>query len=306
VRAREEGDERAGVDWGIVRDRSTGSFTADAACAARAHGAMQPDPALRNPDALASRLVGMPFRMMLWPLLRRRFVAAFEQRAPGVYFVHQARTKHLDAILLAELDAGASQLVVLGAGFDSRALRFAERLKGARVLEVDHPATSAEKQRRVTRAFGAAAGGVRYVAADFTRDDLGAQLAAGGFARDARTVFLWEGGSMYLTASAVEAILAFVAKAAPGSALAVDYLWRSALERPDEPTKRNLAATAARGEPYLFGLDPDEVAPLFARHALSIVSNVGADVLATRYLTGSDGAVWGRPLPYVGIAHARV
>jgi methyltransferase (TIGR00027 family) len=289
-----------------VRDRSRASFTADAACAARAHGALHPDPALRNPDHLAGRFVGMPFRAMLWPLFRRRFLYEYERRGPGVYFLHQARTKHLDAIFASELDAGASQVVVLGAGFDSRAYRFGDRLKQARVFEVDHPATSAEKRRRVRRLFGEEPRHVTYIAVDFARDALGQRLAATGFAQRARTAFLWEGVSMYLTAPAVDAMLAFVAGAGAGSSIVFDYVWRSIFASTDSRAQKQLALAKSYGEPYQFGVDPDEVAPLVARNGLSLVSNVGGDELAQRYLIGSDGRPWGEHFPLIGIAHARV
>src|SRR5262245_24984621 len=107
-----------------MRQRSRLPFTADASCAARAHGALYHDPGLRNPDSLAGRLVGMPFRAMLRRGARKRFLGWYEGRARGLYFLHQARTRHFDAILLDEIDRGLVQLVILGAGFDSRPYRF--------------------------------------------------------------------------------------------------------------------------------------------------------------------------------------
>jgi methyltransferase (TIGR00027 family) len=289
-----------------VRDRSRASFTADAACAARAHGALHPDPTLRNPDYLAGRFVGMPFRVMLWPLLRRRFMQEFDRRAAGVYVLHQARTKHIDAILASELDAGVAQVVVLGAGFDSRAYRFADRLKQARIFEVDHPATGAEKRRRVRRIFGEEPRHVTYVAVDFARDDLGERLAASGFAKSARTMFLWEGVTAYLTAPAIDAMLTFVAGAGAGSSIVFDYVWRSMFASTDPRAKMQLALAESYGEPYQFGVEPDEVGALVARNGLSLVSNVNADELTQRYLIGSDGRPWGEHFPLISIAHARV
>jgi methyltransferase (TIGR00027 family) len=289
-----------------MRDRSRASFTADAACAARAHGSMHRDERLRNPDCLALALVGMPFRVLLWPVLRSRFVAEFERRAPGMYFYHQARTKHFDAIVLGEIERGISQLVVLGAGFDSRGYRFADRLRGVRVFEVDHPATSSEKQRRVRARLGAdASRQVAYVAVDFSRDDLGARLAAASFTREAPTYFHWEGVAMYLPAAAVDAMLAFVARTGRGSSIALDYLFRGAIEGSDPDAIQHRELAARHGEPFQFGVDPDDVATLFRRNGLSLATNVGADELSARYLVGSDGRRWGKAFSLVGVAHGR-
>jgi hypothetical protein len=139
-----------------MRHRRKSSFTAEAAAAARARGAMEPDPKLRCGDDLA-----------LHPWFRKSFIAQYERRGPGVFFHHVARTKHIDALLSAEIDAGMEQVVLLGAGYDTRAYRFAARLDGKRVFEVDHPATSAMKQRRVARVLGAPPVHVTYVPVNF-------------------------------------------------------------------------------------------------------------------------------------------
>ena len=289
-----------------MRTRRKASFTADAACAARAHAALHADPRLRNPDHLAPRIVGMPFRMLLWPVLRRRFLSEYERRAPGVYFHHQARTKCFDALWVDALAAGARQFVLLGAGFDTRGYRFADRLGGARVFEVDHPLTSAEKQRRLRRVIGAPPDHMTYVPIDFVRQGLADRLASSGFDPTRRTFFLWEGVTPYLTADAVDATLALVARAAPGSSIAFDYIHRSTLVDPSADAKKQLDLARKQGEPYEFGVDPPDLAPLLERHGLALDSNLGADELAARYLVGSNGDVWGRPPPFLGIAHARV
>jgi methyltransferase (TIGR00027 family) len=288
-----------------MRERRKASFTADAACAARAHGALQPDPRLRNPDHLAHHLVVMPFRLFLWPLLQRRFIPEFERRGPGLYFWHQARTKHLDAIVTDEIAQGLQQLLVLGAGFDTRAWRFGDRLERARVFEVDHPLTSKEKQRRSKWIANRPAKNVTYVPVDFVHESLADRLAANGFDAAQRTLFLWEGVTPYVTAEAVDATLGLVARTAKGSSIAFDYVHRRLLDAPDAEEAKALERVRALGEPYQFGLDPDEVAPLFARHRLALESNLDAQALEQRYLIGSDGRLWGRVPAYMGIAHAR-
>jgi methyltransferase (TIGR00027 family) len=288
-----------------MRGRHKASFTADAACAARAHGALHADERLRNPDYLAQRLVVMPFRLLLWPLLQRRFISEFERRGPGVYFLHQARTKHLDAVVAEEIAQGLEQLVVLGAGFDTRAWRFADRLQGARVFEIDHPLTSSEKQRRARRIASAPPQNLTYVRVDFIRESVEQRLVASGFDAARRTLFLWEGVTMYLAADVVDTTLALVARTAKGSSIVFDYVHRRMLEAPDAQEAKALARVRAVGEPYQFGVDPDGVAALVARHGLTLVANLDAQLLEQRHLVGVDGRTWGRMPPYMSIAHAR-
>ncbi len=288
-----------------MRDRRRSSSTAEAAAAARACGAMQKDPMLRGPDDMAIRFVGPFFRFVLLPGIRRRFVEEFERRAAGVFFHHQARTKHIDRVLLAELAAGTSQVVVLGSGYDSRSYRFTSELKDARVFEVDHPATSAVKQRRVRRILGAAPAHVTYVPVDFTKENVEQRLAAAGYEPSRITFFVWEGVSVYLDAAAVNATFAMVARAAKRSSIVFDYTHRSALEHPDLKAKKHLAVTAKMGEPYQFGVDPGDLAALLAPHELSLEENLSADDLGARYLVGSDGKRWGEVTPFFSLAVAR-
>jgi methyltransferase (TIGR00027 family) len=288
-----------------MKNRRRSSSTADASAAARAHGAMQADPKLRGPDDMAIRFVGPFFRIALLPGIRRGLIAEYERRAAGVFFHHQARTKHIDAVLAKELAAGAAEVVILGAGFDTRAYRFAPKLRDARVFEVDHPATSAVKQRRVRRVLGAVPSHVTYVPVDFTKENLEERLGAAGYDPSKRTLFVWEGVTPYLDAAAVDATLAFVGRAPAGSSIVFDYLYASALTSTDAATKKHLDVAAKMGEPYQFGVDPGDLGPLLARHGLALEENLSAEDLGARYLVASDGSRWGTITPFLALAYAR-
>ena len=94
------------------------------------------------------------------------------------------RTKHLDAALDEALRDGTSQIIILGAGFDSRGYRFRDRLRGVRFLEVDYGPTQEHKKQRVREVLGALPRQVRYVPMDFTKDDLLTQLGKGGYIQE--------------------------------------------------------------------------------------------------------------------------
>jgi methyltransferase (TIGR00027 family) len=266
---------------------------------------MQKDPKLRCPDHMAIRFVGGVLRFVLLPGIRNRFIQEFERRAKGVFFHHQARTKYIDEMLRRELAAGATQVVLLGAGFDSRAYRSVSEFRDAHVFEVDHPATSATKQRRVRRALGGTPAHVTYVPVHFTREQVEDRLCAANYQPSRVTFFIWEGVSCYLDAAAVDATFAMVARAPRGSSIVFDYVHRSALEHPDPDFKRQLETTARMGEPYQFAVNPAELGALLGRHGLSTEANLGAEELGARYLVGRDGKRWGDMTPCFSIAFAR-
>jgi methyltransferase (TIGR00027 family) len=124
--------------------------------------------------------------------------------------------------------AGGCQVVILGAGYDCRALRLAE-LDGAAVFEVDHPATQRHKHDVLAR-IGARSPS-RYISWDFEKRpmaELPAALAAVGHDPSRPTMILWEGVTMYLTEPAIDASVRAVARySAPGSKLAMTYFNRA-------------------------------------------------------------------------------
>jgi methyltransferase (TIGR00027 family) len=130
-----------------------------------------------------------------------------------------ARTPFFDNVTLTAIDAGITQVVILGAGYDARALRFAH--PNVTFFEVDHPATQTDKRRRLAT-LGIATGATVCVPHDIAHGDLPGTLSAAGYARDRASLFICEGLLLYLTTPAIEGLLRDVrASAPPGSQLAL-------------------------------------------------------------------------------------
>src|SRR6202042_3149443 len=98
---------------------------------------------------------------------------------------------------------GTTQVVILGAGFDTRAYRFKDLLQDKKIFEVDYRSTQEFKKRRVEAILGDPPSNLTFVEIDFQRDKLGAVLRNAGFQPGGKSFFVWEGVSMYLTESAV-------------------------------------------------------------------------------------------------------
>lgn len=197
-----------------------------------------------------------------------------DSRWPGVRTSGAARTLYIDRLLGAALDSGIRQVVVLGAGFDSRAWRLPAGK--ARFFEVDHPDTQARKRQLLPAVSPA---DPIFVAVDFGRDALAEKLAAAGFSLAEPAFFLWEGVTNYLSAGAVDATLRYCASAAPGSLLVFTYIHRLALEDPSSfPGSERIAASlAAAGERWTFGLDPATLEVFLEERGLALREDVGAN-----------------------------
>lgn len=265
----------------------------------RAIGAKHPDVELRNPDYLAVKLVGPAERAILseFPVdaLDLDFQAAIERLSVsdrGSVTTMIVRTKHFDDALDQGLRSGIRQVIILGAGFDSRGYRFQNRLKGVRFLEVDYGPTQENKKRRIQEALGNLPTEVQYVPMDFTKDDLLVQLRKGGYSEQEKSLFLWEGVSMYLPQEAVRQTLRFVREhSAPNSRLVFDYMIAS------DPRINNPASRFARwGEPWIFGFPGNSAESLLRQEKLAVVSDKSFVDLATDYRLVRQGSV---PLPAV-------
>lgn len=230
------------------------------------------------------------------PCVHRWLGRYADRRAPGARTSAIARTRCIDDVVREAVGDGVGQVVLLGAGFDCRAHRLPE-LAGATVFEVDRVETQGVKRAVLARA--AAVGNVRYVGVDFLRDDVGAALRTVGWSPDARTLFVWEGVTNYLTEPAVAAVLAWIGSLAADTRVVFTYIHAGVLDGsvPFFGSETNVANVRALGEPWTFGLRPEEVGPFVARAGLDLVADVGADDYRARHLPGE---------PAVGYAFYRL
>jgi methyltransferase (TIGR00027 family) len=211
-------------------------------------------------------------------------IAAFvDHRWPGARTSGVARTRLIDDWATAAVRDGAHQVVILGAGFDSRAWRL-PALAGVPVFEVDHPATSLAKQRRLIAA-GLDPARIVQVAIDFDREPLAETLAKSGMDMRARTAVIWEGVTNYLTADAIDAVLLWVSSLAAGSTLAFTYVHSDVLSDPEtfEGADRILRSVAKAGEAWTCGIDPAHLSGRLQSLGLKLVEDLGANDYRSRY-----------------------
>lgn len=216
------------------------------------------------------------------------------------------RHRFIDDHLVQSLADGAAQVVLLGAGYDMRAYRFAEQLAGRPVFEVDLPAISRSKAATIERlADELPATNVVRVEIDFEQQSLDATLRSAGLVVGARTFVTWEGVPMYLTRAAVHSALDVVHDlVGPGSQIGHD-MWTVV----DDPgllgTARRIAPAALSfiGEPVTFTVHPEEVGCFYDRHGFDVVEIVSGEDLVARYSPGDRALI--DPSMYALVAQRR-
>ena len=155
----------------------------------------------------------------------------FDRLQPDMEMWIAVRTALIDAVVreLTSPPAQFAQAVILGAGLDTRAARL--HREGVRWFEVDHPATQAEKRRRLAALEGFPAEAATYVPCDFEHQDFVDRLGAAGFDAGAPAVVVWEGVTPYLTEEAVRATLRRMAWACdPRTTIVFDTVGRKMAE----------------------------------------------------------------------------
>ena len=211
---------------------------------------------------------------------------------PGVAAFVLARHRFIDDALAAALaqtgDERVEQVVVLGAGYDTRAWRFAAALAGRPVFELDFSSTSRRKDELAAKHAGALPGTVvRRVEVDFLRETFDGPLIGAGFVEGARTFFVWEGVSMYLTRAVVKDTLAMMrGLSGGGSELCCDFWFL--VDAPDlRSAAHRLSASLLQllGEPVLFGIHPEDAGPFLHRLGFELVDVADAGALRARYGT---------------------
>jgi len=220
------------------------------------------------------------------PLTGELVTQAIDRTWPGARVSVVVRTRFIDNVLGDALADGVDQVVILGSGFDARAYRV-PGAEGARIFEIDTPETLQGKRSRIEASLGHVPPHVSTVATDFEREDLDAALARTAFRRRARTLFIWEGVSSYLSDAAIDATLRHLATlAAPRSQLVFTYLDHATLGgRSELPGARTaMAAVRHAGEPFRFGFDPAELPAYLDQRGFKLLDDLTSVDLAARYL----------------------
>ena len=261
--------------------RGSPSQTAEWMCLARA---------LERRKPVAERIVDDPWAEHFLGALSRAVLAVGgpwlgSNVFPGT-LVHYilARQRFTDEHLAAALDRGVDQLVVVGAGYDSRAWRFADRLAVA--FEVDHPDTAARKAALVA-GLDVPPGDRRVVTVDLAVADLETVLRDAGHDPTRPTFFAWEGVTMYLDRAAILKTLGTLRTLmAPGSALSLDLWWNSQLTGVLGAAWRVAPAVlGALGEPLTFECRPDQVPALLADAGLGVADLATPGELQHRFVS---------------------
>jgi methyltransferase (TIGR00027 family) len=239
-------------------------------------------------DDFAQRLIGIPDPAQLREAMRR-----WDTPSPARVCAYFAlRHRFAEDRLEQALERGVRQVVLLGAGLDSLALRRPALAHEVTLVEVDHADSQRWKLARLAE-LGLATPAVVYVSVDFSNETLEGRLAASGVALDRPTYFSWLGVTQYIDAAAIDATLGFVAARPRGSEVVFDFIVSNERLDPQERAFSDAAAgaSAARGEPWISSFEPEALEQHLFGLGFSQVERLSPRLAASRYYAAQPLAV---------------
>ncbi|MCP4347887.1 MAG: class I SAM-dependent methyltransferase [Desulfobacterales bacterium] len=210
---------------------------------------------------------------------------------PGLNGAIVARVRFIDDYLLTCIDDNLEQLVILGAGYDTRAYRIDGLKEKVRVFEIDHPATQELKMEKLKAIFPSLPSHVVYVPINFDNEQLDKKLLEAGYDKIKKTLFILEGLTMYMPPEAIDETLSFITEnSGDYSSVVFDCLPSSIVDgtikaKEGKTMRRHVIR---RGEPFRFGLEKEEIEDFLSKRGFFNIKKVMADECRDIYFKGAS------------------
>lgn len=282
------------------------SSTAEATAAVRAWHLRNHLPVIFD-DPYALEFTSRPWRvicqnkLLTW-LIFERILKRLQPVAAEII----CRARYTEDKLETAIQNGVTQYVLLGAGFDSFALRRPDLADRVQIYEVDHPLSQAVKKQRLFNIDNHLPSNVEFVPINFEKETLEDGLNASGFNRQQPAFFSWLGVVQYLPRSSVFTTLESLASlACTGSELVFDYLLpEHVLDESDGPAMAGLQSfTRRRGEPLASSFTPEDMEKEVNNRGFEVIENLSPAEQAKRYFAGQNNSL--QPFGGYHVIHLR-
>ena len=272
------------------------SRTAEWTCICRAASFLESDPCLKSDDSLALRILPSPIKSLIQIPLYRTLHCRFG--APkGIYEYIIGRTKYIDAAFRKAVEDRFDAIVILGAGFDTRAIRFPSGQEGPSVYEFDSSTTQQRKRELFSKGGVVLPPNVRLLEIDLDRESLSEKLQAVDFPTRGRGLFVMEGVTMYLDPLTIESTFHAASRYMGDDGLVVfDYV-RSPVLRGESKSRGEsevIKAVSRVNESWRFGLDEHSIEQFLSGFGLRLRDHLTPRDIEDRFFRNTEGTVTGQ------------
>jgi len=222
-------------------------------------------------------------KLMKFSPLREMIYAKRDKEMPGVIGNLLYRTKYIDDILRENLEE-MEQILILGAGFDTRALRI-EGIDGLKVFEVDHPQTISKKKKGLKNIYQELPEHLRLIEIDFEKRALKEVLQENNFDENKKTFVIWEGVTQYLEKEAVDNVFDYFAELKSGSRVLFTYIIKEVVAGSErsQVNQKIIDFVKDMGSPWKTGFKSTKIEDILKSRRLELIEDVGRDEYKKRY-----------------------
>lgn len=264
------------------------SETAMIAAFARAVAAKEDRMKIKGPDYLAELFLTDEGKKPLSDIASRKW-AIQNLLTPLLYGYFICRTAYIDSIYKKANSENYSQIVFLGAGYDTRAYRFDTINSNIRIFEMDAPSTQNRKIEVLKNANIDISEQVSFISINFKDENFAAALIKSGFNKSSKTLFVWEGVTFYLQEDIIRNTLELINTLAPlGSMICFDYMTAK-------------VDSVYNSEPFLFWIKSDELSVFMSNFGFDIIEHIHPEEMEKRFLTLENGVLAEKTLPFFSI-----
>ena len=279
---------------GVRRIESKSSRTAGFICMYRAASYLEKKELYQSGDYIAPRLLPGLIKFLVryklinfkWPFFPK-----------GIYEYVIARTKYIDNIFKESIENGIEQILLFGAGFDTRAVRFAEKNIKTKIFELDTLYTQTAKINQFKKRGISIPENTILISIDFNVDSVSEKLESNGFKRNKTTLFIMEGIIQYLNKEAVDELFKLLYELAePESKVVFDYIYASVLRKENiyYGEKDIYKKVNSVQEPWLFGIEKGGMEAFVKNYNFSLIQNLDSEDLEKMFFRDEQGQIIGK------------
>lgn len=278
------------------RIEKTTSRTAAMTCMSRAASYLESNRNYHSDDHIAVKILPRFIRVLFHISPVRNLLVRFF--APlGVYEYVIARTKYIDAVFEKALADEFDQILLFGAGYDTRAFRFKDKAQHTRIFELDELHTQQAKIKQLKKRNLSIPSNLVFIAIDFEKESLSEKLDMAEFQKGQRNLFILEGLLMYLEPDSVQETFRIIREyGSTGNRVVFDYIQASVLRHENTlyGEAQLVKSVHKAGEPWRFGIEPGEIESFAGAQGFEVIDHNCARELEMIYFQDKDGRMVGR------------
>jgi methyltransferase (TIGR00027 family) len=256
------------------------------------------NPAFQGPDLLSRIFLPPVARFFLsFKYMRNNIRKKLRKQVPGTYEYVTARTRHFDLIYKQALEENIPQIVLLGAGYDTRPIRYKDMIKETAIFELDAPVIQRQKKEILYKSKISVPEQVTLMPINFNLEKVEDVLKTAGYNTAVKSCFLWEGVTYYLTEETVKDTLSAInIYSGVGSTVSFDYFYRSAIDGSSEYYGANeiCREVLKSDEPFQFGLNSEEIEGFLSECGFDVVDHYSPEEFEKKYLYDEKGEFYGK------------